>query len=148
MFLITAQFHYYQSLIKFLRNSCTIYRLTSYFDKFFVFYDKQFGFRPKHSTSHALILLTDKIKEAIDKGFHCCGIFLDLCKAFDTVDHVIFLEKLEYYGIRGTTLKWFSSYLTDRRQYVSVCDADSNFLPITFGCHKVLSLASYCFSYK
>ena len=80
-------------------------RLTSYFDKFSVFYDKQFGFSPKLSTSHALILLTDKIKEAIDKGFHYCGIFLDLCKAFDTVDYVILLEKFEYFGIRGTTLK-------------------------------------------
>ena len=65
------------------------------------YFCKQFGFRSKDSTSHALLLLTDKIQKAIDLGTHACGILLGLCKAFDTLDHKILLAKLECYGIHG-----------------------------------------------
>ena len=71
----------------------------------------QFGFRQKHSTSRALIHLTDKITEQIDKVNFACGIFIDFQKAFDTVDHQILIQKLNYYGIRGIANNWFSSYL-------------------------------------
>ena len=65
------------------------------------FYELQFGFRSKHSTTHALISLTEKIREALDNNKYAFGIFIDLKKAFDTVDHNILLKKLEHYGVRG-----------------------------------------------
>ena len=83
-------------------------------------YELQFGFRSNHSTNHALIRLTENIREALDKGHYTCGIFIDLQKAFDTVDHQILLKKMEHYGIRGKANEWFRSYLTDRQQYVSI----------------------------
>ena len=95
--------------------------------------DNQFGFRSKHSTSHALILLTEKIRKSIDQGLFTCGIFLDLCKAFDTVDHSILLDKLSSYGIRGKAHDWFSSYLSNRRQFVSIGSSNSDPLPVRCG---------------
>ena len=77
-------------------------RIISYLETFSILYNNQFGFRSKHSTIHALLLLTDKIQRSIDNGIYSCGIFLDLCKAFDTVDHKILLTKLEYYGTGGS----------------------------------------------
>ena len=64
--------------------------------------------------------MTETIKSTIDNGRNGCGVFIDLQKPFDTVNHSILLKKLEHYGVRGTALKWFTSYLTDRQQYVSV----------------------------
>ena len=81
----------------------------------------QFGFRQKYSTTHALIHLTDKIRHEIDKGNYACGIFVDFQKAFNTVDHHILLKKtIEYYGVRGISNKWFASYLSNRKQFVSI----------------------------
>ena len=77
-------------------------------------YTYQFGFRNLHSTNHALFTITEKIRKAIDNGEITYGVFLDLQKAFDTVDHEILLLKLEYYGIRGVPLKWFKTFLTQR----------------------------------
>ena len=62
-----------------------------------------------------------------------CGIFIDLQKAFDTVNHKILLDKLEHYGIRGTPLQWFSSYLSNRKQFVHVNDSNSTVLDVTCG---------------
>ncbi len=83
-------------------------------------YELQFGFRAKHSTNHALLSLTEMIRFALDNSNFACGIFIDLQKAFDTVDHKILLKKLEYYGIRGLANKWFESYLSNRQQFVSI----------------------------
>ena len=84
-----------------------------------VLYEKQFGFRNNRSTMHALTELTKKIKikQACDSGQFACEIFLDLQKAFDTVNHNILLRKLEHYGIRGVSNIWFKSNLTDRKQH-------------------------------
>lgn len=94
-----------------------VYALTiKFLDKFSILSNSQFGFRSKHSTSHALLDFTDKVSKAIDDSKHTLGIFLDLSKAFDTINHDILLHKLSYYGIRGITLDWFRSYLFNRSQ--------------------------------
>ena len=77
--------------------------------------------------------MVDKIQKAIDSRNYSCGIFIDSCKAFDTVDHHILLDKLEYYGIRGFTYKWFCSYLSSRSQYVSLGTMESDAKKIQCG---------------
>merc|ERR1711954_535611 len=77
--------------------------------------------------------ITERIKESVDKGNMGCGIFIDLKKAFDTVNHKILLTKLEHYGVRGALLNWFESYLTNRRQYVYHNGVASDLEVITCG---------------
>ena len=91
-------------------------RLHQFLDAFEVLYNLQFGFREKHSTTHALLCLIESIEHSIDTWKHGCRVFLDLQKAFDIVNHDILLRKLEHYGVRGNTLSWFQSYLTGRAQ--------------------------------
>ena len=82
------------------------------------FSSQQFGFRQNHSTTHATTLLINNIVDAFEKRQSVLGIFLDLSKAFDTIDHDILLLKLIHYGVRGVSLEWFKSYLTGRKQKV------------------------------
>ena len=98
-----------------------------------ILYEFQYGFRKGHSTSHALIEIADQIKLAIDDKELICGIFLDLSKAFDTVDHKILLSKLNNYGIRGPAFSLLKSYLTDRKQYVQIGKHKSEHLQINYG---------------
>ena len=93
----------------------------------------QFGFRTGHSTDHALVSLTETIKSSLDKNRYGRGIFIDLQKAFDTVNHEILLKKLEHYGIRGIALNWFYSYLSCRKQFVSVNGHSSSLREISCG---------------
>ena len=88
-------------------------------------YELQYGFRKNHSTNHALINITESIREALDNNKTVCGIFVDFQKAFDTVNHDILLQKLDYYGIRGCTNSWFKSYLSQRTQFVSILGFES-----------------------
>ena len=108
-------------------------RLISFIDKNQLLYKYQYGFRKNHSTEHALIELVDQIKLNMDKKKMTCGIFIDLSKAFDTVDHQILLAKLENYGIRGKILDLIKSYLTDRKQYVQLGNFKSQVRPISCG---------------
>ena len=108
-------------------------RLYKFLDICDVLHPLQFGFREKHCTDHALINLTEKIKTTIDNKKVGCGVFIDLKKAFDTVNHSILLKKLEHYGVRGVVLNWFCSYLKDRKQYVSVNGHTSKELKVTCG---------------
>jgi len=96
-------------------------------------FERQFGFRSKHSTVHSLITITEEIKKAIDKGEYTCGVFIDLQKAFDTVDHSILLKKLQNYGFRGITNDWFKSYLSDRKQFVTISGHESDHKNIKHG---------------
>ena len=108
-------------------------RVLSFLYKENVIYKQQFGFTPKHSTTHAIIIITEKIREALNKGKFSCGVFVDLQKAFDTVNHEVLLKKIYQYGIRGNTYEWFKSYLTDRLQFVSILGFDSDKLSIKHG---------------
>ena len=103
--------------IKSLKNVQTVYE---FLEKHNCIYNLQFGFRAKHSTNHALIDITESIRAALDQGKMAGGVFVDLQKAFDTVNHEILIYKLNYYGIRGKINDWFRSYLTNRIQYVSI----------------------------
>lgn len=79
----------------------------------------EFGFRAKHSTYMAIMHLVDKINTAVDQDKTTLGVYLDLSKAFDTIDHNILLYKLEHYGFRGVVNDWFTDYLQGRKQYVN-----------------------------
>ena len=94
-------------------------------------YNRQFGFRNNHSTTHVLIDITEKIRSALDKGIFACGVFIDLQKVFDTVNHNILMDKLEYNGIRGVPKMWLESFLIGRHQLTHIKDRSSRKLPIT-----------------
>ena len=102
-----------------------------------ILYDYQFGFRSKHSTQQALITLVDMVTKSLDRGNITISLFIDLKKAFDTVQHRILLRKLYAYGIRGILLKWFESYLTDRSQYVIYDGVKSETRPVKCVSHRV-----------
>ena len=108
-------------------------RVYKFLENFHCLYSLQFGFRQKHSTNHALIDITETIRNALDNKKHVCGVFVDLQKAFDTVNHEILVAKLDHYGIRGTANNWFSSYLNNRSQFVSILGFESDIKPMKHG---------------
>ena len=111
-------------MTKFWKDLC-ITDFITFWKKKEIIFSLQFGFRQKYSTTHALIHLTDKIRDN-----YACRIFVDFPKAFDTVDHHIPLKKLEYYGISN---KWFASYLSNRKQFVSINGYKSNLADVKCG---------------
>ena len=86
-----------------------------------------------HPTTHTLIHVTDRVRHGIDKSNNACGIFVGFEKAFDTVDHYILLKKLEYYGGRIISNEWFASYLSNRKQFVSINVYKSNLADFKYG---------------
>ena len=101
-------------------------RLTSYCEKNCIIFRSQYGFRDNCSTQHAILDILSKIQSEIDAKLFPCGIFIDLKKAFDTVDHSILLYKSNHYGLRGIVNSWFSSYLSKRSQSTHISSTVSN----------------------
>ena len=108
-------------------------RLMTYLDKHSILITNQFGFRRNSDSSLAVVDMVDRITEQLDANCHSLGLFIDLSKAFDTLDHTILIDKLEFYGIRGIALNWFKSYLKNRSQYVDYNGTQSTLLKIRTG---------------
>ena len=108
-------------------------RLIGFLEKHNVLFSHQFGFQKNKSTSQAILDLCNQLTNSVDKKEVSCCIFLDLAKAFDTVDHKILLDKLSHYGIRGSGLNWFKSYLSSRTQKVCINGLLSEPQTITHG---------------
>lgn len=108
-------------------------RMISFINRHRIFFNRQFGFRKSHSTSHALLNIVERIRQSLDEGNFACGVFVDLQKAFDTVDHSILISKLNHYGIRGIANDWFKSYLLNRSQFVSISSSNSTIKTIPHG---------------
>ena len=123
----------YRRLYTFINNKNTIY-------------DLQFGFRQQIFTSHILINITGNIRKALTDGNIGCGVFVDLQKAFDTVDHQILSAKLNHYGIREVSNDWFKSYLSNRSQYASIYGYESSLTVINCGVPQGSVLGPLLFS--
>ena len=108
-------------------------RLYNHLIKNNILYSKQFGFQKGHSTEYAIIQLIDQINNNFENNEFTIGVFIDLSKAFDTVDHRILLKKLIHYGVNGNNIRWFESYLTNRKQFLSFNNKNTNFANITCG---------------
>ena len=95
-------------------------RLYQYLTENKTLYPKQFGFQTGHSTEHAIVQLVDQILESFEYNKYTLGVFIDLSKAFDTVDHSILLKKLELYGVTDRNHSWFKNYLSNRKQFIQI----------------------------
>ena len=108
-------------------------RLYSFLISKNILYDNQFGFRKKHSTSQAINYSVDKIIEGVENNKHIIGIFIDLSKAFDTINFEKLLSKLENYGIRGTPLNLIRNYISGRSQCVNFINTKSGLSSVLYG---------------
>ena len=108
-------------------------RLCSFLLQSNFFYDLQFGFLKNHSTSHAAAVMVENITKSFKDKEYTLGVFLDLSKAFDTIDHSILLAKLNHFGVRGVANEWFRSYLNGRLMQTEVNGKISNSKPIEVG---------------
>ena len=115
--------------------------LKAFLDKHDVFFKAQYGFRDKHSTQHAIVDFVNTIQSNMDKQPGTRGIFIDLEKAFDTVDHSVLLNKLYHYGIRGIINDWLSSYLSGHTPITEVnsCISRKQIVPCGVPQDSVLS---------
>ena len=100
-----------------------------------ILYKHQYGFRARHNTSHPVLHFSDKIYSSLNQkpSAKTLAIFIDLKKAFDTVDHTILLRKMEHYGVRNTSNVWFQNYLSEREQFVSINGIESETEKIVCG---------------
>ena len=113
---ITVPYHYFRFFSKIFER-LIFDQLHNHFNLHNLYFESQYGFR-KNSTESAVLELVDKTIKHMDSGDVPISIFLDLSKAFDTLDHDILLDKLSYYGVKETALSLFKSYLSNRKQYV------------------------------
>ena len=108
-------------------------RLYTFLNSSNIIYNLQFGFRQQFPTSHASINIAENIRKALDCGNIGYGVFVDLQKAFDTVDHQMLLGKLNHYGIWRVSNDWFKSYLSNLNQYLLINGFDSGLTAINCG---------------
>ena len=107
-------------------------RLTNFLQENKLFFSHQFGFPNRCSTNHALTSLTEMIRKELDEDKFACGVFNDLQKAFETVDHGILLSKRNHYGVREASYQWIKSYLTGRQQYTAIGYLKSDLCSINY----------------
>ena len=119
--------------------------LTVFINKHNIFAHHQFGFRKSHSTELAVVDVYDKLLENLNQKKYTCAVFLDLAKAFDSVDHNILLKKLFKYGVRGVALDLLKSYLSERKQYVKLSEHKSDLKVIEIGVPQGSVLGSLLF---
>ena len=125
--------------ISLISNFCKILekivfnRLTDFLNSKNIISNDQFGFRPAHSTIHPMTQILNSVAQAFNSKKHLLIIFCDLKKAFDTCNVAILLKKMQHMGIDGTELQWFSSYLSNRKQFVCIDDCNSALLSILIG---------------
>ena len=108
-------------------------RLLNFLDSNDSLFEMQYGFRPGRSCEHALLNAQNTLLESLSNKQISLLLLIDFSKAFDMVDHTVLLKKLYHYGIRGPALNWLKSYLSYRKQFVSVNEMDSSTLDITYG---------------
>ena len=108
-------------------------RLFKYISLHSILTPSQYGFQANLSTETAILEMQDRIIKALGDKLYCVGVFLDLSKAFDTLNHDIMLTKLNHYGVRGTSLHWFQSYLENRWQFVNYIDHNSEYKKVLCG---------------
>src|SRR6218665_784014 len=122
-------------------------RLTDYVEKAAILYPRQYGFRKNYSVDMALVNIQDLITKAIDSNQYAAGVFLDLAKAFDTMDHSILFKKISIYGIRGVALLWFTDYLSGE---LSKSNAMELFLRLDISCVESLrvTILDHCFFFS
>ena len=121
-------------------------QLTDYMEENRLFTRHQYGFRKNHSTTYLMFDLMDEIYQSKSKSYKPGIIFLDIKKAFDTVNHDILIQKLSYYGIGGTVLKWFKNFLVNRHQCTKINGKISSFLEILSGVPQGSILGPILFS--
>ena len=124
----------------------TLFRMNSFITRYKLLSSSQFGFREGCSTTHAIVKLLSHIVKAYHQKFYSACFFLDLRKAFDTIDHKILLEKLEHYGFRGKCYKFLKSYYQNRKQYVHLNGHKSITLTVKSGVPQGSILGPLCFS--
>jgi hypothetical protein len=107
-------------------------RLVEFLEKNNLLFENQFGFRPGKGTDQAIAKTTNIIYDALEKEKKCASIYLDLAKAFDTINHGILLNKMKNIGITGPALELFKSYLSDRKQLVKINKTHSDEMKIIY----------------
>ena len=120
-------------------------RVYNYLNDNNLLFHKQFGFWKGHSTDHALIKLIDSIRDSFNQNKYTLGVFIDWSKAFDAVDHNILIDKLNSYGVNNNSLKWFSSYITNRKQFIQAGAIKTSSLDIICGVPQGSILGSLLF---
>ena len=121
-------------------------QITRYFDSNKLFSNRQYGFRKNHSTTYLMLDLFDEIYTSKSKNKTPAIVYLDIKKAFDSVDHEILLKKLVFYGLGGTVLEWFRNFLSDRYQCTKSNNSKSTFLRIICGVPQGSILGPLLFS--